>query len=464
MLARSAAPQASATAGRAGAGAQRRRRLLAQSQAWARCQVAPSTAAPASLAGRGQRIDHAVGPGGLAGHVVAHVHHGRRALGQREQRVERSRRRRPRPAARAGAGTGSRAHRPRSSRAAPAARAAQARAGGAGRWPRAARRGRAGSAARAAASIAARSSSVGGRREGCRSTARYSIRAGDRSRIAAALNSAVPELGIGGVDGQRVGVDLVGEVEGHEHQAGPQAAVDPDRGQDRAAPRRTRTARRRPRRRRRRRPGQVDGLAATQRRGEACADCTPVLYESSRRPVVKRSGNSASARRPARRDRPRRTAPRGRARALPTGGRAGSSSPGGPRRARPLDAASWLRAGVAHPACMGLSARSSSQSAVRGDVAQVAAQAPSPAREDLEVVPRAGRRRDRAADALHPALAVGHRAFGLGEGRGRPAAPRRPARRSWSGRGPARPGELEALSRRTVARWRRPRTARGSHR
>ena len=57
------------------------------------------------------------------------------------------------------------------------------------------------------------------------------------TRMAVALNSAVPDLRIGGVDRQHVDVDLVREVEGHERQSRAQAGVEPYGRLDRAAPR-----------------------------------------------------------------------------------------------------------------------------------------------------------------------------------------------------------------------------------
>ena len=113
-------------------------------------------------------------------------------------------------------------------------------------------------------------------------------------RIAVALNSAVPDFGsVASIVSRLTARDLVLEVQGHERQARPERRVDPDRDLDLAAARddpddlavgqavgrRILGAR-------------VEALAAAQRRGVA-AVWTPVLYESRRRPVVRRIGKSS---------------------------------------------------------------------------------------------------------------------------------------------------------------------------
>ena len=112
----------------------------------------------------------------------------------------------------------------------------------------------------------------------------------DRAR----LELGRPGLRIGGVDRQHVGVDLVGEVQRHEREPGPQAAVDAHRDLERPAPR-GHPARPHPRPRRAVRASSGDtSIVSPRRSGDVYPPvCTPVLYESSRRPVVRRSGNSS---------------------------------------------------------------------------------------------------------------------------------------------------------------------------
>ena len=57
------------------------------------------------------------------------------------------------------------------------------------------------------------------------------------TRIAVALNSAVPDLRVGRVDRQHVRLDEVGEVQVHEREPGAEGPVERDRRLDRAAPR-----------------------------------------------------------------------------------------------------------------------------------------------------------------------------------------------------------------------------------
>ena len=105
-------------------------------------------------------------------------------------------------------------------------------------------------------------------------------------------------LRVGGVDREQVRVDLVGEVERHEHEARTQAAVDADRGA-RSHPRGdvTRHESRRRRGRAVRASSGETSIVSPSRFGlRYPPDCTPVLYESSRRPVVSRIGNSSVSR------------------------------------------------------------------------------------------------------------------------------------------------------------------------
>ena len=118
------------------------------------------------------------------------------------------------------------------------------------------------------------------------------------TRIAVALNSAVPERGSVASIVSTFVVDLVGEVQGHEREAGAQVRVERDRRLDRAAPRGdARAARRRRGRSARASSGETRSASPPTCSGELKPPvCTPVLYDSSRRPVVSRSGNSSSSR------------------------------------------------------------------------------------------------------------------------------------------------------------------------
>ena len=120
----------------------------------------------------------------------------------------------------------------------------------------------------------------------CRSTQASRLDS-DRGRLE--LRRA--HAGIGGVDRQHVGRHVVGEMERHEGQPGPQRLVDVHRRDDGPAARgdahalpfveAERDGRPRARRRWSRR-----GASATR----SAPVCTPVLYSASRRPVVRRSG------------------------------------------------------------------------------------------------------------------------------------------------------------------------------
>ena len=103
---------------------------------------------------------------------------------------------------------------------------------------------------------------------------------------------------VGGVDRQHVRVDELGEVQVHEREPGPQRRVERDRRLDLAAARGDDARGRRRRARSARRPRAR--RAAPRRRRAAASEklpvWTPVLNDSSRRPVVRRSGNSSSSR------------------------------------------------------------------------------------------------------------------------------------------------------------------------
>ena len=139
-----------------------------------------------------------------------------------------------------------------------------------------------------------------------------------------------------------------------------------------------------------------------------------MLYDSSRRPVVSRIGYSASS---------ASNGPRASTTENGAGGPTSGSCPEAlvqDRRARvalvgagPLQAAVLLEARVAHP---GMHRRERAQLVpdLLGD--RLRPVVPEPARElgdDPHVVARLARRVERLADALHPALAVRHRAVGL---------------------------------------------------
>src|SRR4029453_6207876 len=94
-------------------------------------------------------------------------------------------------------------------------------------------------AAPSTASTAARSSSLASASGITRSTAALRPhRFGDLlDPDRAGLELGRPGLRVGGVDREDVGVDLIGEVEGHEDKAGAEAGVEPSRDLERTTPR-----------------------------------------------------------------------------------------------------------------------------------------------------------------------------------------------------------------------------------